>query len=496
MAARCGHEYQASGPGGSAPEAHKGDESVTRTRRGNADAWVHLAESASHSLADGSRIAVIGGGPAGSMFSYFLLRFAETIDLGLTVEIYEPRHFIHRGPAGCNHCGGIVSESLLQRLATEGIHIPSHVVQRGMESYTLHMDVGTVQIKAPGLEKRIAAVYRGNGPRESEPLGTISFDGYLQQLAMDKGAGVVRRLATGMERVDDGVRVICADGHSADYELVVVATGINSHFIDLICGPVAPIRQPVKTTTFICEFNLGEALIEKTLGDSMHVFLLDIPGLEFAALIPKGDFVTLCMLGDEIDDELITKFFEAKEFRHCFPQDVVPPRACHCLPRINISTARPPYDDRIVLIGDSGTTRLFKDGLGAAYRTAKAAARTAVFRGVSAQDFEEHYWPLCKSIDIDNRIGKFVFSVSGLIQKMRFTRRAVLRMTANEQAGDRRRKRMSEVLWDIFSGSAPYREILGRTLHPVYIGRLVWNLAASNWPSARRRQERAAGLGT
>jgi len=68
---------------------------------------------------------------------------------------------------------------------------------------------------------------------------------------------------------------------------------------------------------------------------------------------------------------------------------------------------------------------------------------------------------------------------------MRFTRRAVFRMTATEQAGDGARKRMSEVLWDIFSGSAPYREILGRTLHPVYIGSLVWNLMVSNLSSPR-----------
>ena len=45
-------------------------------------------------------------GPAGSFFSYFLLKMAETIDLDVAVDIYEPRSFSHCGPAGCNHCGG------------------------------------------------------------------------------------------------------------------------------------------------------------------------------------------------------------------------------------------------------------------------------------------------------------------------------------------------------------------------------------------------------
>ena len=109
------------------------------------------------SLRDGSKVAVIGAGPAGSMFSYFLLSMAETVGLELDVDIFEPRGFCHRGPAGCNHCGGIVSESLVQRLATEGIRLPDCVVQRGIESYTLHMDVGDVEIATPLMEKRIAA---------------------------------------------------------------------------------------------------------------------------------------------------------------------------------------------------------------------------------------------------------------------------------------------------------------------------------------------------
>lgn len=60
-------------------------------------------------LRDGSRIAVVGAGPAGSLFSYFLLNMADAVSLDVDLDLFEPRHFCHRGPAGCNHCGGIVS---------------------------------------------------------------------------------------------------------------------------------------------------------------------------------------------------------------------------------------------------------------------------------------------------------------------------------------------------------------------------------------------------
>lgn len=79
-------------------------------------------------LEDDSRIAVIGGGPAGSFFSYFLLDMAQRLGMKLQLDVYEPRDFATPGPSGCNMCGGIISESLVQALAIEGINLPPTVV--------------------------------------------------------------------------------------------------------------------------------------------------------------------------------------------------------------------------------------------------------------------------------------------------------------------------------------------------------------------------------
>lgn len=68
-----------------------------------------------YKLKDGSKIAVIGGGPSGTFFSYFLLDMAARIDL------------------------------------------PPSVVRRGIESYRLHMDAGSVHIKTPTHEKGYSA---------------------------------------------------------------------------------------------------------------------------------------------------------------------------------------------------------------------------------------------------------------------------------------------------------------------------------------------------
>jgi flavin-dependent dehydrogenase len=437
-------------------------------------------ERSEFELEDGSKVAVIGGGPAGSFFSFFLLKMAEAIDLELEVDIYDPKTFGLCGPAGCNHCGGIVSESLVQILAAEGINLPKEVVQRGIESYVVHMDVGSVNIESPAREQRIAALYRGNGPKTAEHLPWESFDGFLQDLAVERGARIVRKLVTGVEWADGRPVLRGSRGDANTYDLVVVATGVNSNFLGLLQEPPANISPPRTTQTYICEFRSTEGEVQEMLGDSMHVFLLNIPRLEFAAIIPKGEFVTMVMLGDEIDQDLVRNLLESPEVRKCFPTSTTP-SVCSCSPRINMGGMKRPYADRLVLIGDSGVTRLYKDGIGAAFRTAKAAATTAVFQGVSAEAFRKSYWPACRAIATDNRIGKVIFGFTSLFKISRVSRRAMFRMASREQKRDGGRH-MSSVLWNMFTGSAPYREIFFRTFHPGFILGLAWNLFLGLWP--------------
>ena len=316
-------------------------------------------------LDNGSRVAVIGGGPAGSFFTYFLFEMAERIGMELAVDIYEPRDFAKAGPQGCNMCGGILSESLVQLLATEGIDLPSAVVQRGIDSYVLHMDVGTVRIEPTRREKRIAAVYRGGGPRGVVESRWRSFDGHLLELAKGRGAQVHHECVEGIDRNGGKPRVTTKKGISTGYDLLVGAVGVNTDALKLFEGMGGGYRAPGTTKTYICELFLGERTIKTYIGNAMHMFLLNLPRLEFAALIPKGDYVTVVMLGTGIDNTLVGEFFSTPEVRKCFPSAWSPPADfCRCSPAINISAAVKPFADRMVLVGDSGVSRLYKDGIG------------------------------------------------------------------------------------------------------------------------------------
>ena len=114
-----------------------------------------------------------------------------------------------------------------------------------------------------------------------------------------------------------------------------------------------------------------------------------------------------------------------------------------------------------------------------------AGATTAVFDGISETDFRRHYWPVCRSINTDNLIGKLSFAVTRQIQRWRFARRALLRMTEKEQGSTSRRRDMSQVLWDMFTGSAPYRDIVTLAMHPRFLARLAWELAVAASPLSR-----------
>jgi len=450
------------------------------------------------SLTDGSKIAVIGGGPSGSFFSYFVLDLAERAGIDISVDIFEEKDFMRCGPPGCNHCGGIVSESLVQLLSTEGINIPNDVLQRGIDSYVLHMEAGSTRIEASISEKRIAAVFRGAGPAGMQESSWKSFDDFLLQLSTRKGSRVIRDRvdSIGME---NGKPVLSTKGGiSQPYDLVVGATGLKNSSLELFKGMGIGYREPKTTKTFICEYYLGNETVQEYFGSAMHVFLLDIPRLEFAALIPKGSYVTLVMLGRTIDKKLVESFLRTPEVGQCFPPDWSYSRksSCLCYPKINITTADRPFADRVVIIGDAATSKLYKNGIGSAYVAAKAAATTAVFHGISSGDFKNHYWPVCRSIAFDNSIGKTMFFFTRFIQKLVFVKRGILRVVAREQGIGSDRRYMSYILWDMFTGSAPYMDIFLRAMRPSFILRFILETAAGISGRRKRAVRGDSNVGT
>ena len=436
-------------------------------------------------LSHGSRVAVVGGGPAGSFVALFIKKFSRLLRIDLQVDIYEPKDFSQAGAKGCNHCGGILSESLIQFMATEGIDLPADIVMNAIDSYCFHTDTGHVHLQTPLEEMRIAAVFRGGGPKSTAPAlqeqkkpVVRSFDKTILDLACAYGAQHIKERVTKLSWQAGLPAVTTATGQFATYELLVGAVGVNGTGIKLFESLGIGYRPPRESKTFVTDYYLGETVVGEYVGNTMHVFILDIPGIKQGAIIPKGPYVTICYVAEQVSNELTERFFAHPEVKACFPADWRRPsgrESCLCIPMTNIADPVNYYTDRVVMIGDCGVARLFKNGIGSAYVTAKACATTVVLQGIAKTDFDRYFKPTCNRISFDNRLGHFILGLLGWARRWHFFRYAILTTAAAEQSMPASQRIMSMALWDSFSGSAPYTHVLLRTIRsPGFLIRFMW----------------------
>lgn len=430
-------------------------------------------------LRDGSRIAVIGGGPAGSLFAIFALRFAHKRGVDVDVTLFDGKPFGEVGPSGCNMCAGVIAASLVDKLENLGISLPDRVIQRGIRSYSLETTKGNLRLASPSPDDHIYTVYRGNGPRGSEKAENVSFDDYLLHLARENGAHVVHqsvrgvRLAARMSGLP-GIMVGSADSETLETyyaELVVCAFGINSRLSKSIAALGFGYKPPDTVRTYQAELPCAREHIEAAFGDSIVIYDLNIPGIRFSAIIPKNEFLTATLVGNQADEERLRGFLlQPSVARRLPPGWELPQRYCHCRPVVSVSPARRPFTDRLVVIGEASHSRLYKNGLESAYVTAECAARTAVYRGVSRDAFTAGYLPACLAITRDSQFGRVIFWGINL-RVMRMVNSAlVFPAAAEEQAHPETTKRpTSAILWSIFTGDKPYRDILRRMLDPRWI---------------------------
>jgi flavin-dependent dehydrogenase len=428
-------------------------------------------------LDDNSRIAVIGGGPSGALFSYFALKMSKMVDKKIDVTIFEPKAFSKDGPIGCNRCGGVISEHLVQTLAVEGINIPPEVVQRGIDSYVLHTQRGDVHIKSPAAEKRIATVYRGGGPKGIKEKDRESFDNFLLQCAIQEGATHSPLRIDGIK--NNGKPIVTSGGKDImEADLIVGAFGVNSTTWKVFEGLDMGYKKPEVTSAFITELELGHDTVTENFGSSIHFFLVPEPkNIKFAGLIPKGNYVTLCILGNDIDQETVKGLLDTPVARQLLPDNIMNNKFCKCFPKLTLTTAEGAFCDRMVVIGDAGSTRLFKDGIGASYVMGKAAATTAVLHGVSKGHFSEHYLPVYNRTKIDNMFGRFVYMTTNAYKNVGPLTQSMVNVVKKEQ---QKRKedfpRLSSMLWDTFTGNATYKSIFIRGTNIWMHFKLVWEI--------------------
>ncbi len=407
-------------------------------------------------LEDHSRICIIGGGPAGSFAALQLLHLGWTHDLHLEVIIFEPRDFTRAGPAGCNRCAGILSSRLWDNLSELDLTIPDEIVQADLQAYKIHIDRQSIRLDRPDPSRKIISVYRGGGPRLAHGNPEASFDQYLLSQAQDRGAQVIPHRVHEVRWEEQPVVYTAGQKYPAD--LVVLATGINSRSpMDRSFGYQPPDVE------IMAQDELNRP--PHWMPDEVNAFFQQPSGLSFGAVIPKGRYLNISLLGKGFTRHSVEEFIVTQNLVEALQYS---PSAslCGCNPRISVGPARNFFGDRWVAVGDAAVTRLYKDGIGSAYQTSRQAMLTAVQVGISKADFQRQYAHICRTIAVDNTYGMLLYRLWNLvlnsprllaIWKASIQREASLPVT---------RRRHTRVLWGMLTGDEPYRKLFYQGINP------------------------------
>jgi flavin-dependent dehydrogenase len=424
-------------------------------------------------LADGSRVGIIGGGPAGSFFAFFLQKFAQQKKLKLGITIFDAKDFLLKGPRGCNLCAGVISETLSRRLHREGIRLPEERIIHRVDGYCLHQNDRQLFLTGEGERKdSIATVFRGNGPRYSSFPETVSFDDFLLTLAQDSGAVVLRHPVRDLELASDGhapVRVLYGAGDDIrvnEFDLVVGAFGVNSSLSARIKDLGFGYKPPATLKTFQAELKLNRKRIEHEYGNYIHVHMPRDKNMRYVTLIPKGDFLSVAFVGRrDLEAESIPGF---SAFLGSLNPELADTPHCTCFPRIVVSAARKPYADRLVLIGDASCSRYYKNGIESALVTAELAARTAVLQGIDSGSFANHYHGQArKTIIRDNRYGRILFFLNDVLSTLPGLQKIHIDLAADHKDSLPART-LHSILWNMFTGNQPYKSIFRKAVNPKF----------------------------
>lgn len=418
-------------------------------------------------LSSGSRIGIIGGGPAGSFMALYLLLYAKKLSYSINVDIYEPRDFSQAGPHGCNQCAGILSSTLLRNTRELEIEIPGSVIQSRITSYRLLSPFGEMMVNNPETDD-IFSVFRGGGPLK-HPLGMqASFDSFLLEEAKKRGANVIKEKVDRFQLWPEPY--IFVKDRPVYYDLVVLAAGVESGKIMAVGSKYKP---PLTQLMSQDELYISEQNVQM-LGSTVPAFLFPDPDFIFGTMVPKGKFINISLLTRGKRPFKIADFLKEESVKKILP--VAYERSCGCSPRISVKEAQNFYDDNFVSVGDAAVTRLYKDGIGSALLTARQASHTAIFHGITRKDFQRHYFPLCRSLIADNRIGWIIFTLHEKLKRSSAFFRAYSKLVSEEWANKEKKHPFNLILWGMFTGSYSYRKIIFTVLSPGVLLKLCYRV--------------------
>lgn len=302
-------------------------------------------------LGAGDRVCVVGGGPAGAFFAIHLLRQARAAGRPVAVTVIEKKSRLRADAPiwlrrGCNHCAGGISPRLHDLLHEHGLDLPPALVQEEFTHIWIHGLWKNFPLRIP-RGRRMTAVFRGALPGNRTD-GRIGLDHFLLEQASREGAAIldgevreIRRLPSGIPVVQ--VKTSREDSEEIAADFVAIAVGINPRPGQALaetglfrsCQALMPrFRPPGARRTLVFELKPGRSYLRKHM--HREIYFIESGSkrlaLEHIALVPKGDYLTVALVGKSIDRadlpkdarKLVREFMALPHIRTILPH--LPPK--------------------------------------------------------------------------------------------------------------------------------------------------------------------------
>jgi len=413
-------------------------------------------------LKNNSKVGIIGAGPAGTFFALHLMRMGSEKGRKFDITIFDSKLFTDTGARGCNMCAGAISSSLFNNLTKLDFVIPREVLKDKVTGYVMHLrgETGFIDVDP---SSSIYTVFRSAGPVASLGI-THGFDQVLLDFAIKEGARFVNQrvkkvIAGSKEKIS---LIYGENGQEWEGDLLVGAFGVNSRIVENL---KFDYKAPKCWSACQTEIEVSDDFAKETIRNKIHIFSTNNPKIKYIALTPKGNFITVTAIGENVKRVDVENSLKEDAIASCLPANYT--FKCHCHPKLPINIARNPFSDRFVIIGDAAASRYLKNGIESAFFTSKWAASTALNHGLSSEDFKRYYYGFCRRFFYyDNMYGKILFGIYDIFSNSSVISRVNIKILMEERGKSYDSKILSLIFWHLFTGDAPYSHILREFFRP------------------------------
>ncbi|MFQ6082651.1 MAG: NAD(P)/FAD-dependent oxidoreductase [Candidatus Aminicenantia bacterium] len=418
-------------------------------------------------LTNNGTVVIIGGGPGGASCGIKLKKLSNQKGIDPRIIIYEGKRF--EAGSYYNQCLGVLSPPIEQIMEQDlGVPFPWHIIQKKIDGYVVHSDKNT--LKLIGEEEPSYALRR------------VEFDGYLLQKAREEGVEVIPARVTEVDFDSDGVMVF-SESNNIRADVVVGAFGLDDGMIKIF-ERITPYRQPKFLYSVVTKIHPGMPFMEE-FGRYLHAFLPPLPLIEFGAVTPKMNHLSINIAGKKVPSEMMDEFLNLSYVREILPENLD-----SFLPELNYFKGKFPthpaqglFGERYVMVGDAaGLIRPFKGkGINSAIITGIKVAETIINEGISEKAFQKYYQS-CHQLTDDIPYGKILRFLTINFSKYKLLDN-ILEIAKTEPL-------LSRAFFNIVSGQETYKNIWKKTRSFKLILRLVIKMTISLFNEIAKRNYR------